>query len=618
MPLPLPSLDDAKALLDRGAITAPQYASIVQQSQAKNPYSADDQYASMASSQAAMPSGITGPIGPPTPEPAPAPAPERTPEQKEYDAKATANASRASASLGAEVPAKQLYNPAPLPSDKEREAAQAKLQSTVSATPALPKVTEHLASPATPVTTGTGSSTSPQMDYLKKSDENVARDLQGIQSRQDAQVAIGDAKAAGAQKAADIEQTAIAQDTLDKAALVQHQETANTSMAKRTKDLEDRINGMKDIDPEHWWHEKSTGGKVLAALSIGLGALGSGLSGIHGSATPNYALNIINDAIGRDVDSQKTNLQKEWNKITHGQEISKDTYARDQWMLEQESKERSAKWGIVQHQLQVITSQTDSTVAKANAKDLSGQLEGFKSQEVQKSLDRRLSVLQTIQARQASAAAAAAHKREKYDDKVIELAARYDADPNFQQAPGSKLSRSDEAKRKAYSNVYGVDLAPGAPEPTVAHPTSGSDPQKDLKAAAMESSAILQTIDTAKKNVGKITSGTTFGNAWSHNPAWVPGAASAREHVSDREAFNNTAKIAIGAAYKLGTDSTEPKRVETLNMYAKPYEILPTDNEETALYKMDNLKQLVQDSAAGKGVARNTDQEKAYLGTERK
>lgn len=58
-----------------------------------------------------------------------------------------------------------------------------------------------------------------------------------------------------------------------------------------------------EIDPSHYWHEKSTGQKIGLAISMILGGIGAGLS--HG---PNQAMEVINKNIENDIESQKQNL----------------------------------------------------------------------------------------------------------------------------------------------------------------------------------------------------------------------------------------------------------------------------------------------------------------------
>jgi hypothetical protein len=66
----------------------------------------------------------------------------------------------------------------------------------------------------------------------------------------------------------------------------------------------------KGVDPNHYWSSQSTPAKILAAISIGLGAFASHPLGPRGHETTNTALGIINSAIGQDIDAQKINLQR--------------------------------------------------------------------------------------------------------------------------------------------------------------------------------------------------------------------------------------------------------------------------------------------------------------------
>lgn len=61
------------------------------------------------------------------------------------------------------------------------------------------------------------------------------------------------------------------------------------------------------IDPEGWYHDRGVGGTITAALAIGMGAFGSGLTG--GS---NQALDIINDSIDRDLEAQAQAIDSAW------------------------------------------------------------------------------------------------------------------------------------------------------------------------------------------------------------------------------------------------------------------------------------------------------------------
>jgi hypothetical protein len=135
------------------------------------------------------------------------------------------------------------------------------------------------------------------------------------------------------------------------------------------------------VDANNFWNSRSTGQKILGALALGLGGVGSSLTG-----GPNYALEIINKAIDRDIDQQKFNIQHdlENKKLNYGK--LKDQMNVGQTMLanfrqkygddlQAESAFRTLAIQRTQLKLQQIASQTDNKVVQENAKVLNSQLE---------------------------------------------------------------------------------------------------------------------------------------------------------------------------------------------------------------------------------------------------
>lgn len=78
-----------------------------------------------------------------------------------------------------------------------------------------------------------------------------------------------------------------------------------TKYKKYTAQQDQLIQDIKDtkIDPTRFWANQSTGNRVLAAVSMALSGIGSGLTG-----APNAAMAVINKAIDNDIESQKANL----------------------------------------------------------------------------------------------------------------------------------------------------------------------------------------------------------------------------------------------------------------------------------------------------------------------
>lgn len=66
------------------------------------------------------------------------------------------------------------------------------------------------------------------------------------------------------------------------------------------------------IDPNRIWSNATTGNRVMAGVSLLLGGLSQGLSG----AKTNPAMDVINNAIDRDIDAQKAELGKKQNLLS--------------------------------------------------------------------------------------------------------------------------------------------------------------------------------------------------------------------------------------------------------------------------------------------------------------
>jgi hypothetical protein len=84
------------------------------------------------------------------------------------------------------------------------------------------------------------------------------------------------------------------------------------------------------IDPEHFLHSMGTGSKILTGIGMVLSGMGSATTG-----QPSYAMQVVNDAIKRDVDAQqedkssKLNLWK-MNREAMGNDVSANLATENQ------------------------------------------------------------------------------------------------------------------------------------------------------------------------------------------------------------------------------------------------------------------------------------------------
>ena len=100
-------------------------------------------------------------------------------------------------------------------------------------------------------------------------------------------------------------------------AAAQHQQNLDatkqmfTQLQSNGRALTDAVLAKK-IDPEHFWNSRTTGQRVMATIGMALGGLSSGMGG-----GPNYAAQIINSAIDRDVNAQKANIDNMNTGVSH-------------------------------------------------------------------------------------------------------------------------------------------------------------------------------------------------------------------------------------------------------------------------------------------------------------
>lgn len=80
--------------------------------------------------------------------------------------------------------------------------------------------------------------------------------------------------------------------------------------------------GRTNIDPSRYWANANTGQKVLAGIGLLFGAMGAAHDGV------NKSVGIINQAIDRDIEAQKVNLDKLGNKVTMRRGILGDVRAK--------------------------------------------------------------------------------------------------------------------------------------------------------------------------------------------------------------------------------------------------------------------------------------------------
>ena len=199
---------------------------------------------------------------------------------------------------------------------------------------------------------------------------------------------------------------------------------------KRKADIEERIKGYDaavdemlktKINPNQFYEDRGTGGKIMAALAIGLGAFGASQTG-----GPNMAAKIISDAIDRDIDTQKANLQ---NK-QQGAQAKRTAYSM---VLEKVGDERAAEAVTRDMMLRDAMNQVQLVAAKSKQPAVLAQAEvlvqGLKEGKVQNDIKRF----------------------ESAQDKVVNTTVMRQKDPSAGMAKPSEIT---EAQSKTWDLLH--------------------------------------------------------------------------------------------------------------------------------------------------------------------
>ena len=130
----------------------------------------------------------------------------------------------------------------------------------------------------------------------------------------------------------------------------------------------------KDIDPDRYYGERGTPGRIMAAIGQALAAFGSGLTG-----APNTAAQIVAGNIDRDIEAQKADLAKKRGDVAEQGSILADMR---RIFGDEEAAEAAAHAALVeraQAEVRRIAAESQSEQTKASAKAMEEALEAQKA-----------------------------------------------------------------------------------------------------------------------------------------------------------------------------------------------------------------------------------------------
>ncbi len=104
--------------------------------------------------------------------------------------------------------------------------------------------------------------------------------------------------------------------------------------------------GATKVDPDRWWGSRNTGQKIAGILAAVLGGLVSGRTG-----GPNQGLQMIQQAIDRDIDAQKADLQNGWRGLEMRKGAVAEQFARNGSIYQSGVTVQLASWQHVETML---------------------------------------------------------------------------------------------------------------------------------------------------------------------------------------------------------------------------------------------------------------------------
>lgn len=432
--------------------------------------------------------------------------------------------------------------------------------------------------------------------YEKDWQAKQAEEAEAVRRQGEADKAIEDAKSAGALKVKEIGEGAVAND----ASMASDQKLATymaqESMQQRMTEQEKTLNGLlaKKEDPGAFYKKIGTGGSILAAISIGLGALGAGMP--HTTNHTNYALDIINKAVENDIASQRANLDNEWKVYSAKSGLSKDKFAMDNWKIEQMSKERETQWKVVKQQTLNAMAATDSETAKAEGAKLVAQTDQ-RINEIQKTaFDHRMTTAGKIAAQGAAAAAKAQGVRDWISNRVVER------QKEFNESPAQAFAHAQEEANLKYKGVAptSTDVSQTRAEKISADKSGGKG--KEDRGVALNDA--IKSITASYDNAVKTNPGILQTNVTA-NLQRIPEVGAAGQAITGDEKTGSNARLQVNGREQFNSElfTTAHKFLsirapDAIKEEIQPFQITQYDNAATIHQKRDNFAIWLRDQAA--------------------
>lgn len=343
------------------------------------------------------------------------------------------------------------------------------------------------------------------------------------------------------------------------------QQQTDAEVARKQGELDDESKKYKSMSFKDFWSDKSTGARVLGAISIGLGAAGAALTGGQ-----NTALAIIDKAIDRNYQMQRDAIMKQKDIVTEARMgVEGARQAKADKLLQLENWRKNA-YEITEAKTKALMDKAGVPAAEANA---SGLLAGVheKALESKMALDKGIAQVAEIKSATAknyaeigkikadtgkekdSAGRAAGHFADMaiYGTGVKD--ALHDATASglspAQMSAAMRKVQDNETSLKGVEDAHGVKGILGAKLGRA----TGLIPRSRLDGLTEQEQRFVNGLDIAAKKTATIIAGQGHANAHEMMESFKVGPNDSPKLIAQKlQEMNGFADKAIAASGKFG------------------------------------------------------------------
>lgn len=252
-----------------------------------------------------------------------------------------------------------------------------------------------------------------------------------------------------------------------------------SKLAKITGDIDTTLKSVRDakVDPDKFWKDKSTGTKLAAAIFQALGAYGAAIT--H---SPNFAMQIMDNAVQQNIDAQVKNIEKQKGDLSDLQMLYKSVLDQTGSKVAAVEAMKSAAFATIDDQLAQKAAIAGTEKARVNAQQIRGRIRLGQ-------IDREAAISAAVRGKEATAsrvipeqAARVGGGPKTLEQQLHEAERAYKSEAEYAKAKGEVVKATGGDKPLERFVVGGTTYE----APNISTPTEGADIRKKSAAANVQ------------------------------------------------------------------------------------------------------------------------------------